>query len=136
MGTPDADIAARLDTALGSLTLGVNLFRGKEQPYSSTGIPHQAVFCLATGGPAPEAYLFGGTGVELRYPAVQILVRSNPRDFAGGQALVRTIRDAVHHATIAGYVEVRVAETEPNYVREDDEGHHAWTINVELISEE
>jgi len=136
MGTPDADVAGYLDTNLAALTLGTNLFQGKERAQRDGVIPHEAVFVLAAGGPRPEAYLLGGAGPELRYPGVQLITRSNPREFATGQTLARSVRDAVHHAPISGYTDAAVAETEPLYLGEDEDGRHRWSSNLELITEE
>ena len=135
MSTPDVDVAARLVAAGIGLTLGTNLFRGKERPPAAPGIPHKAVFCLASGGAGPQAYA-DGTALQLRYPSVQVFVRSDPNDFAAGQTLARAVRDALHHATVAGYVNVEVVESEPNYLSEDEQGHHLWTVNVDLLLEE
>lgn len=132
---PDGDVVAHLNTTIGALTTDTNLFASKQQA-PVDGIPHLAVFVLPTGGPAPEAYVDGGSGSERRYSAVQVTSRSEPREYNAGKAFARVIRDALHHATIAGYLDVKVNETEPNYLGENDAGNHVWTSNLELFHEE
>ena len=133
--TPDADVRDHLDTNVAALTTGTNLFNSKLRAVGD-GIPVEAVFCMASGGPPPEAYLQGGVGDEARFSAVSCFIRSENRDFSGGQDLARTVRDALHHQDISGYHDVRASETEPIYVGEDDDGNHNWTANFELWHEE
>lgn len=132
---PDGDVVDHLDTSVGYLTKDTNLFASKEQA-AGDYIPHNSVFVLASGGPAPEAYVAGDTGDEQRFSALQIIIRSDPRDYNTGVTNARTVRDALHHATISGYVDVRVNETEPLYIGENDVGAHIWTTNLELWHEE
>ena len=136
---PDKDVFDSLNTNIAALTAGTNLFRGKMQPAersaSDPGTPAEAVFVLASGGPPQEAY-FAPTTLERRFSGVQCRIRSDERDFGGGQTLARSVRDALHHKTLAGYIDVRVLETEPLYIAEDNEGHHEWSVNVELWHEE
>ena len=130
--TPDIDVANVLDSALGSLTLGTNLFVGLLRE-KGTGIPHQAVFCLSAGGAPPDAFMYGGSGTEERHSDVKIYVRSNPHDFSGGQTLARSVRDAIHHVVPSGYLESEVQESEPNYLGQQENGEHLWTITTELL---
>jgi hypothetical protein len=132
--TPDADIVTLLDSAVGSLTAGTNLFRGKRRPVGPY-IPGESVFCLSTGGPGPEAYA-DGTSIEEFHSAVDVSVRSDKDDFDGGQTLARAVRTAINHATIAGYIDVRIGTSDPLYIGEEDSGFHLWTINVEMWHEE
>jgi hypothetical protein len=118
-----------------SLTVNVDLFASPERAdtrVAAGGVPAQAVFCLESGGDPPAAYVDGGSGLNLRVHAVQIIVRSNPRDYAGGKSLANSVRNAVHEAPIAGYLDVRVREAQPNYLGEDEKGCHRWSINVQL----
>lgn len=134
MATPDVAVAAKLDTDVGALTLGTNLFEGKARAPNDQ-IPHEAVFVLSSGGAPPLAY-GGQTSEEMLFPSVQCIVRSNPRDFFGGRTLAKTVHDALHHQALAGYLDVNVQESEPLYLGEDDTGHHEWSLNFELWIEE
>lgn len=140
---PGLDIATYLaaDGTL-SLVLGTSVFNGPVRPVSAQ-IPERAVFCLASGGPAPQAYLDGGAEDE-RIVTVQIRVRSAPGDFAGGLTLAQGCRDRVHHklAAIARagsggtYDDSHVLEDQPNYIGTDGQGCHEWAVNVELWHDE
>jgi len=132
---PDGDLVTYLAANIAALTANVNLFASKRQA-AGDGIPHLAVFVLATGGPGPEAYVEGGSGDERRYSAVQVMSRSAPDEYNASKTLARLILNTLHHATITGYLDVRVLETEPNYLGEDDSGDHLWTSNFELFHEE
>ena len=132
--TPDADLVTHLDANVGALTDGTNLFRGKMRA-AGDGCPVDSVFVLSSGGPAPQAYL-SGTTVERRYSDVTCYVRSDLGDFEGGQTLARAIRDAAHHADIAGYIDVRALQSEPPYVAERDDEAHVWVVNFQLWHEQ
>ena len=131
---PDLDLVNAIDTALATLTLGTDLFRGVMRAVGP-GSPNEAVAVLATGGPQPLAYL-DGTAIERYFSALQIRIRSIERSFRTGQALARSVRDVAHHASIAGYIDTRVLESEPLYLGSDDEGNHEWSINVEMWHEQ
>lgn len=135
MSTPDTDMTTHLNTNVAALTYNTNLFRGPVVAESAY-VPDLAVFCLSTGGPKPEAYIFGGTGVEEREHGLLIRVRSAPGEFEAGQTLARAVRDAAHRAVIAGYHDIYVRECDPAYYRLDDKGHHFWSIGVAMESEE
>ncbi len=131
---PDGDVVDTLSAAIGSLSKNFNLFRGKVREVSK-GVPAEAVFVLATGGPEPEA--FESTTIEHYRSAIQCRIRSAKRTgFSSGQTLARAVRDALHHQPIAGYVDVKALEQEPIYVEEDDAGSHHWSVNLELLHEE
>lgn len=132
---PDGDVVTYLAAQIGALTANTNLFASKEQA-AGDGVPHGAVFALASGGPAPEAYIEGGAGDERRWSGVQVMTRSEPREYDAGKTLARLVRDTLHHAAITGYIDVAVNETEPNYLGENEAGNHRWTSNVELFHEE
>jgi len=132
--SPDSDVVTKLNGVSGWTTgAGRNLFRGPVRP-PSTEIPHAACFVLASAGPAPEA--FSGSTPELRYSAVQVRTRSNAGTtssvYVDGLTKARATRDALHHATISGYHDVRAMQTEPVYIGVDESGHHEWSINLEL----
>ena len=133
---PDGDIVTALAAAGIGLTAAVNLFRGMPMPVQS-GVPDKAVFVIAGGGPAPQSY--SGSTVERRYSAVKVMVRSDPSGvpgaFAAGQTLARSVRNVLHHILIAGYIDVRVNESEPIPLPADEQGRHMWSINGELWHE-
>lgn len=130
---PDIDVVDYLDTTLGTLTKGTNLFTGR-MPAKSANIPSQCVSVLLTGGTRPMGYADGSDTGE-HYPSLQVRIRSEPRSFAGGRTLAKSVWDALNWATISGYTEVRCEQAEPIHIGEDGAGHHEWTVNIELIHE-
>lgn len=133
---PDLDVLTTIDAGTATLTAGTNLFRGKMRAVS-TYIPSQAVFVLNTAGAPPQTLLKQASGQSARhfFPTVQIVVRSNPRDFSGGQTLARAIRDIIHNATISGYIYVKVRESEPIFLDEQENEVFIWSLNVDLVYE-
>ncbi len=131
---PEEDLATYID-ANTSLVLGTNLFHGPPKP-PGDNIPHEAVFVFPSGGPAPSA--FNGETTALRESALQIRIRGDKEDnkFKNGLILSRAVRDAVHYASIANYIDVRVEETDPVYLGEDDAGHPEWTVTASMNFEE
>jgi hypothetical protein len=128
MSTAAVDVATHIGATVAGFTYLTNVFDGPVRPVPAA--PAKAVFVLATGGPPPEARI-GETQAD-RFPALQIRTRGDKNDFAGGLADARAVRDAVHYAPLAGWVDVRVQETEPNYLGEDNNGHPEWSVNAEL----
>lgn len=124
------DIATQLAGASIGLTLGANVFDGPEIPASGL-VALKAVFCLTTGGAAPQAYMDGGASEE-RFPKCQIMVRGTAGrgNFADGQTLARAVRTAVHRASISGYTDVFVQESEPNFLGFDKDEVPRWSVNV------
>lgn len=130
MSTPDQDVVSFLNTNVASLTTGTNLFYGPVRPPDNY-VPSEAVFCLKTGGFPPEAVL--GKSLENHIKSVQIRVRGDKMDYSSGQTLADSIRDAFLGATnVTGYFDTRLMQTEPNYLGVDQDGHHEWSINVQL----
>ena len=129
--TPDTDVVTTLDSALATLTAGTNLFRSPPAGPDVVGLalPQESVWVWSSGGPAPEPFVGGGT--EFRYSQVSIRVRSARDDFPGGTTLARSVRDAIHHATVSGYIRVFVRESDPAYLGATENGHE-WSIGVEL----
>ncbi len=133
MATAEAD-AAVLALLAGitspvALTTNVNLFLGPALGPDDTR-PQKSVFVTATGGPRNDRLC--GTTHDYRILTVQVIVRADPSDYDGGQALARACRDAIHCATISGYVDAGVREPDPYYLRTDEDGRHLWTMNVNL----
>ncbi|KPJ59103.1 MAG: hypothetical protein AMJ46_12620 [Latescibacteria bacterium DG_63] len=134
---PAAAMVTYLAANVGALTAGTNLFEGPVRPVG-TGIPDKAVFVLATGGPAPEPFLAGDASSpdEERVHSLLIRVRSEPGEFNNGQTLARSVRDAAHRASVAGYLDVSIRECDPAYLGADDEGRHEWSIGVDMEIQE
>jgi hypothetical protein len=139
---PGLDVATYLaaDATL-SLALGTTVFNGPVRP-TSAQVPERAVFCLASGGPAPQPYLDGGAEAE-RIVAVQIRVRGAPGDWDGARTLAVGCRDRMHQkaATIARsiggtYLDSLVREDQPLYLGTDSQGCHEFSVNVELWHDE
>lgn len=129
--TVDLDMATAISAAVGTLTLGTNLFAGPVRAQVG-GVPYDStVFVLATGGSSPQPYL-DGSGTDYNISSVQVTVRSATDTFAAGQALARTVRAALHQQAVAGYIDVTAVSTEPSYLGQDKDGQHRWTSNFDL----
>ena len=133
MSEPDIAVAQTLDAVatspLSAYTLGTNLFAGPVRPVS-TVIPHRAIFVLTYGGPAP---LDKFSGVSIQRHSVQVMLRGNADAFSVAQADAKACRDALHLATIAGYM--RCAAIQPAYLGLDDTEHPLFSLNLELWRE-
>lgn len=134
---PDLDVAVQLASSGLGLTLGTNLFWGKLREVDpGTGISSTAVFVATRLSPAPENYCDGQRLPQAREPQLQIMVRSNPQDFAGGQALARGVKDALHDIALSGYDACRITQAEPVPIGETDSGEHLFSLNVHLWIDE
>lgn len=139
MPTPGADLAAALVAAspVGGVALvlapssGANVFVGPAQPVSDS-VPAQAIFCLGYGGTAPPMPYMDGTGQDWRQSRVQVMVRSEQGDFAGGETLARATLQALHRRSVSGYTWVVSLDSEPTYLSKDEQGCHRWSCNFEL----
>jgi hypothetical protein len=138
VSTPDADVAARLvaQTPLGGVALvsGGNVFTGPVRPADVAEgpgyTPTQAIFCLGTGGPPQLPFL--GTGDNLIEASVQVRIRSSPgaAAFSGGQALARAVLACLQQHIPTGYISFLVQDSHPNYLAQDEQGCHEWSVNV------
>jgi hypothetical protein len=126
---PDLDLVTHLATQ-GIGTAATNLFRGPVR--DATGVPDASVFCLLAGGPAPESFVDGGASADYRRSSVQINTRSAPDDYNGGLAKAKAASAAAHKASLAGYVDVRVRESEPLYLGRDEKARHRFSSNVTM----
>lgn len=131
---PDSAVASLLVTA-GQGVLGSTLFLGPVRP-PSAGVPHKAIFCLATGGASPLTHSMNNAGPDIKRASVQVRVRSNVNDFSGGQTVARAVWSALQRAVFAGYMSITCRESEPVYLGQDDTEHHEWSVNVETQREE
>jgi len=131
--TPDAAIATHLAAAGLGLTLGTNLFRGPVRPVSP-GVPESAVFVLAGGGPAPVPYLDAAEHGDTYFFDVQVRIRGSREAFATTRTLARGIRNALHRASISGYLSVLVRESEPTYLGFDGSERPEFSVNAQLVA--
>lgn len=129
---PAADVAAFLDTQVAGasvLTLGTNLFVGSMRASSRT--PSPCVWCLNTGGPAPEPYL-GGDRSALFRPTVQVLMRGPAGDLETGETFARAVYAWLHQRVVSGYVSWYARDSQPVLLQPEDSAQHAvWVINLE-----
>jgi len=105
---------------------GTNLFHGPESPPVGSLIPQNAVFIIATGGPAAQPYL--GISQDYREVFVQVTVRD--KTHSQGLATARACYAALHRASLSGYVSVLAQQAEPVYNGMSNLGHHVWTLNL------
>jgi len=82
------DLGVRIATAI-SGTVGTDIFKSTLPPS-----PDAAVALYETGGLAPEKR-FGTAGIEWERPAVQVVVRGAPNDYATPRATIQTIYENV-----------------------------------------
>lgn len=134
MPTPDLDVANHLasTTAPDLGTVGTDIFRGAVRPADPPRVPHAAIFCLATGGPAPAPYLAGSSRESFYRVNVQVRVRGNVGGFGAGQAVALQVRDKLHLASLTGYVRCSVEGAHPIYLGRDDTDHDEWSVNASL----
>jgi hypothetical protein len=131
MPNPNRDLATDIASTL-SLTLGEDCFWGMVRPPDDT-IKPRAVFVMSTGGPKPSN--FNGQTKVRRFSGLQVRVRGDQDDADAGELFARQVRDAVHHATISGYLEVEALVSEPIHLGPDRQGYPEWSIPTEMISE-
>ena len=112
------------------LTKGANLFIG--QMRSGERTPAPAVFCLGTGGPAPEAYI-GGDRSALYRPTVQVLVRGPAGDDETGGNVAREVLAWLNQRVVSGYVSWFTRDSAPAFLGTDSGQHGQWSINVECV---
>ena len=124
--TPHDDLRTFLISQVTSVTTS-NCFVGPVRPVSAQ-IPHNSVFCLSTGGRASDRVHSDLS--ELRYPTVQIRVRHNT--FSSGYTFVKEIYDALFNANINGYWDIRLLQSEPVFILQDENSNYHWSINVEM----
>lgn len=137
----EQDVAIALAVSLSgvpySLVYGTNCREGPVRKASDnqllTGkVPHRCVFILSTTGEPDEPWQDGGLKTGRLKPGVQIWVRSDVQQYTNGLALAQAVWFAMDKTPPTGYQEARCSNSGPLYVREDDAGHHEWSINLIL----
>jgi hypothetical protein len=142
----DQVVVDRLVAAGIGLTLGTNLFRGevrppKPNPAGGFFVPHQAVFCLLTGGPTPRSQVRGNTGLDIREPTVQVRTRGEASNATGdsfelAQALAEAVWKALQRFVPVDYMMITMREAAPQYLGQDDTRHPEWVNNTETMLED
>lgn len=133
MTLPASDVADLLETG-GHGTIGTDLFTGPVRPSKRGGVPASAIFVIPTSGQAPSLHN-AGKG-ELRYPSIQIRIRSLPEEYDPGYTVAKAVYETVHDAFLAGYVSCLAEQSEPLYIGADEQGCHEWSVNLTLIVKE
>jgi hypothetical protein len=132
MPTPDADLVAKLDTELATLTAGTNLFSGPLRPVS-TYIPTKCVFILSLPGGSILNYCDDSRTPQLYDFTMRVIIRGNAQDYSDGLTLARSVRDVIHDNPPSGYIATRVLTAEPVFFGYDDDGSHLFGIDVEML---
>lgn len=126
---PETDIAAYLATAVGlELTLGTNLRKGEVLAVSST-VPAECVFVEVQSTEAPEPYLGAG---DYWTAEADITVRGPSGNREAARLRARAILEALHRATIPGYVRVVADDSEPEHLGADEAQCHEYTFTLTL----
>lgn len=124
----DSDIVDLLHDEIAELEAAKNLFVGPLRPVSAQ-VPVLAVFVLSTGGAPPDRTF--GSRAEIRYPAVQIRVRSAKK--RAGVALLWKIYSALQSSPFEIYRDVRSETSEPNWIEISEDEHYHWSWDFELF---
>ena len=130
MPTAEADnaVVTLLDAIAASsgnyeaLAANVNLFLGPLRD-PEDGVPAKCVFVVPVNQRRDAVFV---------YEQIMVEVRSDRNDFAGGLALARACKDALHCPTIpSGWTDCQVP-LGPFYARTDPVGRHIWRLDVSL----
>lgn len=108
-----------------------NILSGPERD-SDNFVTNQLINVLQTGGPPALPYLGVAPSEVLYLVRVQVLVRSQLDDFAGGEALARGAFAKLHLVELAGYIDVRAQESAPTYLGADERRLHRWSMNFAM----
>lgn len=132
---PDEAVANYL-AAHGFGTIGTDLFRGGVRPADpGAGIPHAAIFVLATGGPPPDPFLpANGSQTSLYQSNVQVRVRGDSDDMAATTVQAQAVLDALHLAvltmTSANFIACKSLSASPLPMGRDLTEHPEYSVNV------
>lgn len=135
MALPEEDLAAFIATAL-TLVVGQDIVIGPVQE-PENGIKAKAVFIVPSGGRPPDDYA-DGTRLAIRWPDLNLYVRSDERLYSAGLVFARAIREAIIFETIPNHLPggVQIQEAEPTYLKKDSQGRHVWIMGVTMVTEE
>ena len=130
--TPEAVVAARLDSAAG-LALGTDLFVGPERPPDpDSGMPHAAVFVRQYGGRnSPDM----GVSTDDRLYRLQVLVRGNVDARAAAVTTANACLSACQRVNPSetGYVWLTSRDAGWTDLGVDETEHPRLAFNVELV---
>lgn len=131
ISTPDVAVRDYLSPILNpdEMNPAVDLQIG---PVRTSGVTDPSVFCLATGGPAPERGFDGMSSREDLQPVVQVWICSEASDYTNGVALARSVQEALLKATLPGYGACRPQQSEPLYLQMDSSNRHEFMVVVQL----
>ena len=127
---PTFDPANAVTTVLqtaGYGTLGTDLFLGPVRP-KSPQVPLRSVFVVATpGGPGADGVY--GNPHKLRAAAVQVRIRHD--QYAAGVLKAQQIYDSLATTTPATYLILRMGQSGPLWIGQNESGEYEWSVNVE-----
>lgn len=130
---PSLDFVSYLDANSTRFTSAVNLFRGPVRATSTDGsVPIEAAFVMDITGRGPERTF--GPGTEIRYPTVQVRVRS--ASYTQGFNLTRHIYDTMQSASPSTgntYIDVYSLQSGFGYLEQDKNMHHHWAVSFRLV---
>lgn len=131
--TIESDIVTSLIANVADLTSSPrNCFAGTvKQPDSASSMPHLAVFVMSRGGRKPQAF-FSANPNPVRYPLVDVVVRSNPGQHDAGRTLASKVWDALNEASISGYLRIHCISSFPEGPTFDESDHSYWHIVAEV----
>lgn len=127
---PATAVATVLQTA-GYGTLGTDVFLGPVRPRSAQ-VLLRSVFVVATpGGPGAEGVY--GAPFKVRAAAVQVRVRHD--QYAAGVLKAQQMYDSLATTVPSGYLILRMGQSGPLWIGQNENGDYEWSINVEAIYE-
>lgn len=107
---------------------GTSIFEGPER--DSALIGNEAIFVLETSG--EQDPMIGGLDAgDLQDILVQIVVRSEKEDFAGGKRRAAAVMEALHKKHPARYVSWTCST--PFYFKRDEKNRHFWSITLTAL---
>ena len=133
MADPESAVVTKIAT-MSAWTKNTNLFRGPllgDEDYGAV-IPRLAVFVRLTGGPPAMAFSGLTKSTQEHDYNVQVILRGNPDVYGSTRTLANAIYDTLHDSTITGYYSVRVVESAPIHMGQDERRSHIFNMNVRL----
>lgn len=127
MKNPARDLVNHFNSAGIGLTKGTNLFASQRRA-AIGNVPVNAVFVYGVLGAPPVRVM--GQSTEVLTAIVSATIRWNT--YSGADNMARNMRDAVQGQSIAGYLDVFAATSEPSVLGEDADGSHLMLMGFEL----